>query len=117
MRWMIGLMVGLGFFGRSLVADEIVIDKEKKSVTIPAKIAPRKLATLDQIYPVEVIACWPTEKKGQKAHETAVIFDAKPSDVHKAMERFGLTAGKPAQGEGEKPLGPELKVILQWPIA
>ncbi|HEV8606704.1 MAG TPA: YdjY domain-containing protein [Tepidisphaeraceae bacterium] len=91
----------------------IIVDKEKKSITIPAKVAPRKLATLDQIYPIEVIACWPTEKKGQKAHETVVVFDVKPSEVHKALESFGLKAGKPAQGEGEKAEGPEVKVFLE----
>ena len=37
----------------------VVVDKDKKTVTIDAKIAPRKLANLDKIYPLEVIACWP----------------------------------------------------------
>ena len=93
----------------------IVVDAANKSITIPAKIAPRKLAKLDQIYPVEVIACWPESKNGQKAHETVVVFDIKPSEVHKALESFGLKAGKPAQGEGEKAEGPEVKVSLELP--
>src|SRR6266568_4755129 len=93
----------------------VIVDKDKKTVTVPCKIAPRKLAKLDQIYPVEVIACWPESKNGQKAHETVVVFDINPSEVHKALESFGLKAGKPAQGEGEKAEGPEVKVMLELP--
>src|ERR1041384_2594866 len=36
----------------------LVVDKEKKTVTIDAKIAPRKVYK-EKIYPLEVIACWP----------------------------------------------------------
>ena len=43
-------------------AKGVVVDKEKKTVTIDAKMAPRKLPNLDQIYPLEVIACWPHPK-------------------------------------------------------
>src|ERR1044071_1844098 len=116
MVWMV--MVGLLFGGNVLAADApggMVVDAANKSITIPAKIAPRKLAKLDQIYPVEVIACWPEQKNGQKAHETVVVFEVKPSDVHKALEGFGLKAGKPAQGEGEKAEGPEVMVSLELP--
>jgi hypothetical protein len=75
----------------------IIADKANKTITIPCKIAPRKLPNLKQIYPLEVVATWPAPK-GQKAHETVVVFDVKPSDVHKALENFGLKAGKPALG-------------------
>src|SRR5450432_4132652 len=88
----------------------VVVDKDAKTVTIDAKIAPRKLANLDKIYPLEVIACWPSPK-GKKAHETIVTIDAKPSDVHKALESLGLKAGKPVMGEGE-PKGPAVKVYF-----
>src|SRR5262245_16060297 len=70
------------------------IDKEKKTVTISAKIAPRKLPHLDQIYPLEVIACWP-HPKGKKAHETIVTIDVNPSDVHKAIVSLGIKPGTP----------------------
>lgn len=92
----------------------VKVDKEKKSVTIDAKVAPRKLAKYDQIYPVEVIACWP-DPKGQKAHETVVTIDAKPSDVHKALESLGLKPGKPAHGEKAEAVGPEVKISLEIP--
>ena len=88
----------------------IVVDKDKKTVTIDAKIAPRKLPHLKEIYPLEVIACWP-HPKGKKAHETVVTIDAKPSDVHKALESLGLKAGKPVMGEGE-PKGPAVNVYF-----
>jgi hypothetical protein len=107
------VFVGLMITTQALAADEIVVDKTKRTVTIAAKVAPRKLATLDQIYPIEVIATWPTEKKGQKAHETVVNFDVKPSDVHKALESLGLKAGKPAKGEGAKASGPEVRVLIE----
>jgi len=95
----------------------ITIDKEKKSVAIQAKMAPRKLPHLEKEYPIEVIACWPHDRangKGQKAHETVVTIDVLPSDVHKALEAVGLKPGSPVKG-GEKPCtGPDLNVSLEW---
>jgi hypothetical protein len=107
----------------------VVVDKDKKTVTIDAKMAPRKLPNLDKIYPLEVIACWP-HPKGKKAHETIVTIEARPSDVHKALESLGLKAGKPVMGEGEpkekggkptpedgEPKGPAVNVYLLVPDA
>ena len=89
------------------------IDKQQKTVAIPCKVAPRKLPNLDQIYPLEVVACFPAPK-GEKAHETLVTIDAKPSEVHKALESLGLTAGKVADVQNDKPSeGPELLVSLE----
>lgn len=90
------------------------VDKETRSVAIACKIAPRKLPNLPEIYPLEVVATHPAPK-GQKAHETVVVFDIKPSDVHKALESLGLAAGKPAKGEDTVASGPELKVFLELP--
>jgi hypothetical protein len=100
----------------ALAADPegIKVDQDKKAVIIDAKIAPRKLAKYDQIYPIEVVACWP-DPKGKKAHETVVTFDVKPSDVHKALESVGLKPGKPALGENTEAAGPEVKVSLEIP--
>ena len=91
----------------------IVVDKDKKTVRIPCRIAPRKLPNLPDIYPIEVIATWSTPK-GQKAHETIVNFDVMPSDVHKAIESLGLKAGKPGRGD-DRCSGPELEVFLDLP--
>jgi hypothetical protein len=91
----------------------IVVDKDKKTVRVACKIAPRKLPNLPAIYPIEVISCWPTPK-GQKAHETIVIFDVMPSDVHKAIESLGLKAGKPGRGD-DRCSGPEVEVFLDLP--
>jgi hypothetical protein len=112
----VALVVGLA------PADEkgggISVDKEKKTVTIDAKIAPRKLADpkfMDKIYPIEVIACW-AYPKGQKAHETVVTFDIKPSEIHKALESLGVKPGKPVFGDvKEKAEGPELNIYLEVP--
>jgi hypothetical protein len=92
----------------------IKVDKDKKAVIIDAKVAPRKLEKYDQVYPIEVIACWP-DPKGKKAHETVVTIDVNPSDVHKSLESLGLKPGKPALGENTVAEGPEVKVSLEIP--
>ncbi|MBI2808977.1 MAG: hypothetical protein HYX68_28675 [Planctomycetes bacterium] len=95
---------------------KLVVDKEKKTVTIDVLIALRKLPHLKgEIYPLEVIATW-AHPKGKKAHETIVTLDdsIKPSDVHKALESLGLKAGTPVMGPGE-PKGPALNVFLILP--
>ena len=98
----------------AVAADEpaaVVVDKAKGTVTIPCKIAPRKLPNLPEIYPIEVIATFPTPK-GQKAHEAVVTFDAKPSEIHEALKSLGLQPGTPAKGEGAVASGPEIKISL-----
>jgi len=94
---------------------QIVIDKQSRTVTLPARIAPRKLATLNDIYPIEVIATYPAPR-GQKAHETVISFtDVRPSDVQRALLDLGLKPGKPARGENAKAEGPVLKLFLEVP--
>ena len=93
----------------------LTADAAKKEVRVPCKIAPRKLANLPEVYPIEVIATLPAPK-GQKAHETVVTIDVAPSEVHKALESIGLKPGKP--GRGESPAsGPEIEVLLDLPAA
>jgi len=92
----------------------VAVDKAKKSIVIDAKVAPRKLPHLAEVYPIEVIACY-AHPKGQKAHETIVTIEAKPSDVHKALESLGLKPGKPARGEGTVAEGPEVNVFIEVP--
>jgi hypothetical protein len=112
---LLGIFITLGPQLSSQEKSGVLVDKDKKTVTIDAKIAPRKLPHLDKTYPLEVIACWP-HPKGKKAHETIVTIEAKPSDVHKALEGLGLKAGKPVMGEGE-PKGPAVNVYLLVPDA
>ena len=88
------------------------VDKDKRTITIAARIAPRKLPNLKQIYPLEVIATFPAPR-GQKAHETVVTYDAKPSEVHKALVGLGLKPGKPALGENGKASGPLVEFYLE----
>ncbi len=95
--------------------DGVVVDKAKRTVTIDAKIAPRKLPHLKEIYPLEVIACW-EHPKGKKAHETIVTIDALPSKVHKGLVELGLKPGTPVMGgDKEEPQGPEVRVYLEIP--
>lgn len=92
----------------------LAIDKDKRTVMVPCAIAPRKLPTLNAVYPIEVGATYPTPR-GQKAHETVVIFEnVRPSDVHKALEGLGLKPGQPARGEEGKAAGPELRIVLEF---
>lgn len=99
----------------------IAVDTDKRTVSIDAKIAPRIINDPrykredGKPYPIEVIACYPFPK-GQKAHETVVTIDVKPSEVHKALERLGLKAGKPVMGESkEAAQGPQVKIYLEVP--
>ncbi len=113
-RFLLGLLVaGLTSTVLAQEVTGIKIDKDKKAVIIDAKVAPRKVLK-DEIYPIEVIACWP-HPKGKKAHETVVSIDVKPSDVHKALESLGGKAGKPARGEMGPAKGPEVKIFLEIP--
>jgi len=92
------------------------VDQEKRTVTIPAKIAPRKLEYLKgEVYPIEVIGCWP-HPRGKKAHETVITFEVSPLEIHKAVLSLGLKPGKPVMGEGPKPPeGPEVALYLLVP--
>ena len=107
-----------GFAPADDKAAGITVDKEKKAVIVDAKIAPRKLADpkfMDKIYPIEVIAAW-AYPKGQKAHETVVTFEVKPSEIHKALEGLGLKPGKPVYGDTtDKAEGPELNIFIEVP--
>src|SRR5438067_6559321 len=119
MRPLIGLgtVLALGLLAEAPAqpaATGVAVDKAKRTVTVDAKIAPRKLPHLDQVYPIEVIACW-AHPKGKKAHETVVTIDIDPSEVHKGLEELGLKPGKPAKGEGTTPEGPEVNVYIDVP--
>ncbi len=111
-----GLLVAL-LAATPLIAQDkpgLKVDKEKKTIRIPCKIAPRKLPNLTEIYPIEVIASF-AAPKGKKAHETVVIFEVLPSEIHKALEGLGLKAGKPAKGQDSEAEGPEVSVSLEIP--
>ena len=127
MRLWLSLGFAIGSVAFARAADEklppgIAVDLEKKTVTVDAKVAPRKLPHLDQTYPIEVIACWgyvkdakPGDKNGKKSHETVVTIDVMPSDVAKAVSSLGLKPGKPAVGETEKAEGPTVSIFIDVP--
>jgi outer membrane protein assembly factor BamB len=94
---------------------DITVDEKARTVSLPCWIAPRKLPTLKDVYPIEVMATFPAPQ-GQKAHETIVTFQVKPSDVHKALERLGLKPGAPARGDGPPATGPEVLIFLELPV-
>jgi hypothetical protein len=120
-----GCLALLVLVGRSAAEEKkagVVVNKDKKTVTIDAKVAPRKLEHLKgEVYPIELIACW-AHPKGKKAHETVVTIEADPSEVHKGLEQLGLKPGKPARGEAPKEgdpapkgEGPEVNVYIEVP--
>ncbi|MCL2648305.1 MAG: PQQ-like beta-propeller repeat protein [Phycisphaerales bacterium] len=96
------------------VGPKVVINKEQRRLEIPARVAPRKLASLKDIYPLEVVCTWPTPA-GQKAHETVVITEVKPSEVQAGLEALGLKPGQPSFG-AEDPTGPEVTMSLVLPL-
>jgi hypothetical protein len=95
-------------------AKPLTVDRAARTVTVACIVAPRKLPTLNDIYPIEVGATYPTPL-GQKAHETVLNFGGvKPSEVHKALVDLGLKPGKPIQGEEGKATGPELTLTVEF---
>lgn len=108
----VGVVVWLGFQSGVPAAD-LVVDKEKRTITITAKVAPRKIEdpSFKEIYPIEVIATYPYPK-GKKAHETVVTMEVKPSAVHQALVELGLKPGTPARKAGDKQAGPEVRIFL-----
>ncbi|MBY0229441.1 MAG: YdjY domain-containing protein [Gemmataceae bacterium] len=98
-----------------LLSADLVVDKEKRTIIVPAKVAPRKLddpAYKGETYPVEVVATFP-HPKGKKAHETVLTFDAKPSEIHKALVDLGLKPGTPAKTADDTQSGPEVKLFIE----
>ena len=91
----------------------VAVDKQKRTVAVPCKVAPRRLPTLKDIYPLEVVATYPSPR-GQKAHETVVTFDVRPTEVHQALESLGLKPGKPARGGEGTASGPEVSIYLEF---
>lgn len=116
-----GMVLAVLFaFSLSSLAQEkkagITVDKEKRTIIIPAKVAPRKIndEKFKEIYPIEVVATYPYPR-GAKAHETVVTIDVKPSEVHKALTDLGLKPGKPAKTAKDKQTGPEVQIFLEIP--
>ena len=96
---------------------QVTVDRKNRRIIVPCRIAPRKLPNLADIYPLEVVATFPSPL-GQKAHETVVTFCAKPIDIHRAIESLGVKAGKPVKGANEgPPAGPEVQLLLELPDA
>src|SRR5262249_1408375 len=117
----LAVLGGLLFSAPAVPADKakdsgVKVDKKKRTITIDAKVAPRKLEYLKgEVYPIEVIACW-AHPKGAKAHETVVTIEAKRGGVNRAMESLGIKRGKPVMGESkEAPQGPEVKLYIEVP--
>ena len=63
----VGMIAGGGFvLAEEKASDGVMVDQEKKTVTLACKIAPRKLPNLQEVYPIEVIATL-AAPNGQKA--------------------------------------------------
>jgi outer membrane protein assembly factor BamB len=104
------ICVGARSGGSSLPAG-IAVDREGRRVVVDAAIAPRKLAHLDRVYPIEIIAGSP---RGKKAHETVLVTEVRPSDVHRALEALGLRPGNPGLGH-TRGSGPEVRLAIEFP--
>jgi hypothetical protein len=89
------------------------VDRRRRTVALACRIAPRKLPTLKDIYPIEVVCTRPSPE-GLKAHETVLVFEGRPSEVHRALESLGLRPGTPARGEAGATTGPRVEVFLEF---
>jgi outer membrane protein assembly factor BamB len=102
---------------REAAAIRVEVDPKRRSVTVPCRIAPRKLPFLAEIYPLEVVASLPAPA-GQKAHETVVTFEASLSEVRQALLNLGLREGKPIKGDtAQSPSGDALDLLIEWPLS
>jgi outer membrane protein assembly factor BamB len=104
------VVVCIGERKRRIDVAGIAVDLARRRVEIDVRIAPRKLPHLDRIYPVEVLA---TAPQGKKAHETVLVTEVQPSNVHRAIEELGLRAGKPGIGD-TRAEGPEVRLFLEF---
>jgi hypothetical protein len=94
-------------------AARLEVDPATRSVIVPCRIAPRKLSHLEDVYPLEVVATYPSPA-GQKAHETVLTFTGiRPSEVAQALQALGIKPGRPAKGESQAE-GPELLLFLEY---
>jgi hypothetical protein len=94
-------------------AARLEVDPATRSVIVPCRIAPRKLSHLEDVYPLEVVATYPSPA-GQKAHETVLTFTGiRPSEVAQALQALGIKPGRPAKGESRAE-GPELLLFLEF---
>jgi hypothetical protein len=111
----LGVVLLAGWAPAEKATPKVVVDKDKRTITVAVKVAPRKIddPRYKEIYPIEVIATYPFPR-GKKAHETVVTFEAKPSEVHKALVGLGLKPGHPAGKKGAAK-GPEVKIYLDVP--
>lgn len=110
--WLLGVLAGVGLTIETRA--DLKVDRDRRTVSIPAKVAPRKIddPRYKEVYPVEVIATHPFPK-GKKAHETVVTFDVKPSEIHKALVDLGLKPGTPARTAKDRQTGPEVRIFLE----
>lgn len=110
--WAVAVLMAVVAASSGWSAD-LVVDREKRTIIVPAKVAPRKIddPRYQEIYPLEVIATYPFPK-GKKAHETLITLDVKPSEVHKALESLGLKPGKPARTAEDTQTGPAVRLFL-----
>jgi outer membrane protein assembly factor BamB len=98
-------------------AVRIDVDTKRRIVSVPCRVAPRKLPFLAEIYPLEVVASLPAPS-GQKAHETVVTFEPRPSEIRNALLKIGLKEGKPIKGDSTlPPTGDEVRLFLEIPLS
>lgn len=85
----------------------IVIDTNKKEITVPGKI---NIASDDTI--IEFFACDPLGK----SHESILILDTEPIYVFMALGLFDLEAGMNLEvvGDPREPKGSHVEILVEW---
>ena len=87
---------------------KLIIDEKARTVTVPATVA--KQGVYDQLKgAIEYILV----ASGGKEYETVFVTDVPPADIHAALLKLGLTAGKPA-ADGALPQGKPVRIVAEY---
>ena len=86
----------------------IVVDKEARTVSIPARVAPQGTQS-DLKGMVEYLLV----SRGGKAYETVFVTYRQPAEIRQALESVGLHAGQPAHGE-TMPCGSPVSILAEY---
>lgn len=87
---------------------KLAVDEKARTVTVPATVA--KQGIYGQLKgAIEYILV----SRGGKEYETVFVTDVPPADIHAALLKLGLTAGKPA-ADGAPPQGKPVRITAEF---
>ena len=91
----------------------LVVNREKRTVTVACAIAPRKLPNLAAVYPIEVAATYPAPRP-EGPRDGGGLRERPAQRRPQGPRGPCLKPGEPARGEEGKASGPELRLFLEF---